>query len=277
MRVPIETNDGFKDQLSCEGVLLESAFLDPQASCTIVFVFYVELDAYRFKAASPVIKYSKTPYAIPNSRFLKLATLEYYRNYEGDACGVGDEMEGRYQEDVRSCLNKNGTFDVGTISMMSGNVTYGTEDFWIFCTSVEPTVTLERDYLRRVFKADCETRIENTSEFAAVLGTDFAAHYTWSDVCYSPIEKTIQTVASLHNCDRMVWVYHGPVLYTDNAAVLIGSLPVQHRSAVVSFIKRRMFARQSEYRFKVNTRGRLSENQLFLPISPELERLAQIL
>ena len=276
MRVPIEITDDMQRQLGCEGVTLESAFVESRASRATVFVFHVDPARSLVKTAFPVVKYSERRFAIPRAECLKLATPRYYRNYEGDARGIRDEMEARYREDVRSFLTRYGTMDASSIALVSGNVTFGIDDFWMFCTAVEPTLTREREYLRKEFAADCETKIADPSEFARALGAAFVAHSSWSDVHLNPWDKFVRQLRPPEIGDKVVWVYHGPVLYSDEAEKLVESFPVLHRSVVVSFVKRRKFARHKEYRFKVEINGRPKERQYFLPISPELRRLAKI-
>ena len=58
---------------------------------------------------------------------------------------------------------------------------------------------------------------------------------------------------------RMVWVTHGPVVYSDNAEPLIEAVPLLHRAAAVPFIKSLDYAHQGEYRFTLQmlTNGEL--------------------
>ena len=276
MRVPIKITDDMQRQLGCVGVTLEAVFVESRESRATVFVFYVDPARSLLKNPSPVVKYSERRFAIPRAKCLKLATPSYYRSYEGDASGIRDEMEARYQEDIRSFLTKYRTMDASSVALVSGNATYGIDGFWMFCTSLEPTLTQDRQFLRREFAADCETKIADPHSFARTLGAAFAAHSSWSDVDLSPWDKIMRQLRPPEMGDKVVWVYHGPVLYSDEAEKLVESFPVLHRSVVVSFVKRRRFARHNEYRFKVKINGRPKESQYFLPISPELRRLAKI-
>ena len=265
-----------KFQLEFKGITLESGFVDTQVSQATVIIFHVDLAQSFIRTKTPVVKYSRREYAIPRAKCLKLATPTYYRNYEGNATGVRDEMEGRYQEDVRSYLGKCRKLDVGNVSMVSGNVTHAIDDFYMFCTSLKTTFTREQEHIRRGFDSDCETRIQDPSEFARVLGADFAASSIWSDVQLNPLEEILQKSARINKHDNTVLVYHGPVLYTDNAAELVDNIPILHRAAAVSFVKRQNFAQQNEYRFKIKTIGKPEKSECFLPISPKLRRLAEI-
>lgn len=276
LQEPIEFTHQLQKQLGCQGITLESGTIEIQTSRAVTFVFCVDLDGSPIGAVSSVIKYSKREHAIPKAKYLKLATPEYYRNFEGDASGVRDDMEGRYQEDIRSFHTKWETLDAVSASMVTGNVTYGTNEFWMFCTSVEPRLTQERRELREEFGANCDTEIQDPSVFARTLGTDLAAHYTWTDVELSPLERILQSYTTALNYSKMVWVYHGKVLYSDNAADIVDSFPALHQPAVIPFIKRQRFANQKEYRFKISTRGRPNNHHFLLPISPELRNLARI-
>ena len=96
MRIPIAITDDMQSRLGCEGVRLESAFVEDQASRSTVFVFHVDPARSWTRTASPVIKFSEEQYAIPRAEHLHLATPRYYRKYEGDGVGIRDEMEATY-------------------------------------------------------------------------------------------------------------------------------------------------------------------------------------
>ncbi len=278
MGVPIKIPDDLQLKWGCREITLESSTMNGRASRAHILVHRVNLASSLFLAKSQITKYSLKEFAIPRAKCLRLATPEYYRNYEGDACGIRDEMEGRYQEDIRTYLTRSGTLDAVRSSMVSGHVTHKFDDFWMFCTSQEPMWTREREHLRMEFKANCDTTIEEPSEFARVLGEDFAAHWSWSDVCLNPLVDVFYKNAAINeqSCDKIVSVYHGPVLYTDEATKFVGSIPLQHRAAAVSFVKRQNFAHQREYRFILQSIGSPKNIEHFVPISSKLRRLTTI-
>lgn len=275
MRIPIEITDDMQNLLGCDGVTLESAFVEPEASPATVFGFQVHPARRLLKTTFPVVKYSERRYAIPRARYLKLATPRHYRNYEGDARGVRDGMEAKFKEDVRSFLTRY-TLDRRSVALVSGSVTYGIDDFWMFCTTLAPALTREREFLRDEFGADCETNIADPSEFARALGAAFVANSSWSDVCLCPWDKYLRQLQPPEIGDKFVWVYHGPVLYANHDQPLVESFSVLHPPVVVPFVKRQRFSRQKEYRFTVKINGNPKNEEFLLPIPPELRRLARI-
>ena len=103
---------------------------------------------------------------------------------------------------------------------------------------MEPMTSRAQEQLLREFSADCVSEISNTSAFARELGGAFAAHSSWSDVDLTPWDKLMRQLRPTEFGDKVVWVYHGPVLYTNNAEKIVESFPVRHRAAVVAFMKR---------------------------------------
>ena len=276
MRIPIAITDDMQSRLGCEGVRLESAFVEDQASRSTVFVFHVDPARSWTRTASPVIKFSEEQYAIPRAEHLHLATPRYYRKYEGDGVGIRDEMEATYQEDVRSFLSRYKTMDAATVGLVSGHVAYGVDDFWMFCTSVTPMSNRERERSQKEFAADCITIIPDPSEFARDLGAAFAAHSSWANVDLSARDELMRMLRPPEFGDKVVKVYHGPVCYSSDAQKLVDSFDVLYRPAVVSFLKRQTFAWQKEYRFTVKIDGKPTETDFLLLIPPDLRRLTKI-
>ena len=84
----------------------------------------------------------------------------YYRGYEGNGVGIRDEMEARYRGDVRSFLIKYGTLEARSTALLSGHVTNGVDDCWMFCTSLKPMSTWKQEDMRKEFAADSVTVIQ---------------------------------------------------------------------------------------------------------------------
>ncbi len=276
MRQPLRVTNDLQRSLGCDGVTLESAFLDARASGATVLVQRVDPARSPLTTATPVVKFSRSQDAIPDAKCLKLATPGHYRKYEGGEGDIRDDMEARYREDVRSVFAKTGSLELSRMPGLSGSVTYGVDGFWVYCTSVRPTSTGEQERLRRRFQSDCATTIADPSAFARELGASFAAHSSWSDVELSFLDWLAIRLLP-HECgDKVVHVHHGPVYYSDEPVELVESFPMEHRPTVVPFIKRRMYSWQQEYRFTVSMHGSPKKDELFLPISPELRKLASI-
>ena len=126
------------------------------------------------------------------------------------------------------------------------------------------------------FRADCITTIADPSAFAGELGAAFAAQSSWSDVDLDAWGKMVRQWRPPGIGDKMVWVHHGPVWYSDDCEELVESFPILHRGVLVSFVKQVRLAPQKEYRFTVKMDGKPRESQFFLPITPELRKLTSI-
>ena len=258
--------------MECQGVELEAAFVEEQTSRATVLVYHVNPARTLSRNLRPVVKFSEKQFAIPRANYLKLASPRYYRRYEGGADGVGDEMEAQYRADVRPLLTGKSTLDPFPLAAVSGHVAYGVDDFWMFCTSIAPGTTFELDQLRKQFSAECVTVIPEPSEFARELGAAFAMQSSYADVTLGGFGMLRRWSLPHKLGDKVVCVYHGPVLYSDNAEELAESFPDTHRSTVVCFLKRCEYSWQREYRFTVGLNEQTRESEFFLPIPPELRR-----
>ena len=274
--MPITIINDMRRLLDCRGVTLESVFVEAQEPRDTVLVYHVDPGRSSVKTVSPVVKFSEKRFAIPRAEHLKLSTPSYYREYEEDTEGIRDDLEAKYRGDVRSFLSKYGTLDARSIASLSGRVTYSVDNFWMFCTSQKPTSTRGLEQIRKRFSAECVTTIPDPSEFAQELGAAFASHSSWSGVDLGALDECIRKLRPSEIGDKVVWVYHGPVFYSDDSQKLVESFDDLHRPAVVSFLKRRMFAWQKEYRFTVKINGKPRETQFLLPITQELRGLSEI-
>ena len=276
MRQPITVTDDTRRALGCDWVTLEWIFVETQVSRATILVHRVDPARSRREPVTPVVKFSEMRYAIPQHECLRLATPRYYRDYGGHEGGIRDDMEGQYREDVRSVFAKTGSLELSRMPGLSGSVTYGVDGIWVYCTSIRPTSTWNRERLRQRFQAEFVTTIPDPSAFARELGASFAAHSSRADVEQSPLDRSAVSLLPPEMGDRVVFVRHGPVFYSDEPAELVESFPSVHRPTVVPFIKRRTYSWQQEYRFTVSMHGSAKKDEFFLPISPELRRLATI-
>ena len=278
MRLPITAIGDDFGCPTCEGITLEAAFVETDAPRATVLVYRVDLSRASVDAIpAGIVKFSDDQYAIPRCGSLKPATPQYYRDFEGDAEGIRDEMEAQYREVMRTAFAKTGALaSLRGFPSLTGHVIRGVDGFWIFCASVRPPSSWRLEQLRRRFGAERVTNIADPSAFARELGAAFAAQVQWPGVELSFEHKQAAELRPPELRDRIVWVQHGPVWYSDDPGELVESLPNVHRGAVVPFIKRRMFEWQQEYRFTVGVNRRATENEWFLPITPKLRRLAQL-
>ncbi len=265
MKSQISVTDEMRQLLGCEGSTLETVFAETKPTRTTIFVIYVHPARNLKTTGQSVVKFSDRKHAIPVSKNLKMSTASYYREYEKDARDTRDELEGRYEADIVPLSSKYWSQRFGAIASVSGHVTYGVSDFWLFCTSPQPKTARGLEQLRRRFSAECVTTIFDSSEFAKELGTAFASRFSWSDVDLSALDDLIRKIRTAEIGDKVVWIFHGPVFYTDDPQELMESYDHLHRPAVVPFIKRRKFAWQREYRFAVKTNGTPKPKSCLLP------------
>ena len=280
MRNSIEMTDKYK--LESKGLTLESSFIESDPTKALVLVYRVDLTGSHLKAPQPVVKFSKREHAIPNpkAKGIQLATPRYYREYEESEGkkGIRDEEEAQYviRMDIKTFFDKRKTaVPRGVVGQGSVELTFTVDDFWMFCTSAKPKTDWE---LRKMLKEsgyDCATTIANPSEFAKELGAAFAAHSRWSDVSLSGLDEVSRRLRPPEIGDKVVWVYHGPVVYQRNPAEMIEAFPEDNRGVVAPFVKREKFSHQREYRFTVLINGEPKEPTFSLPISTELRHLAK--
>lgn len=264
-------------ELQCTGLDFETTFVDNESPETLVIVYRVDLVPGYRPTDREVVKFSSRNHAIPNAEKIQFGTLEYYRKYEGPGEGIRDEMEGNFKEDIR----KTGAERLGLsrwAGAISGHITWGGADRWLFCTSLVPKGGTNRDFesLGKRLKYGCASRILNPGTFAQELGTAFANNTSWSDVRLDGLDMVIQAVMSKSAIKRVVRVYHGPVHYLTDPANAINSFPEQLRSAVVAFQKRPDLNWQREYRFVVDSVGEPIGQKLLIPIPAGMTNLTRV-
>ena len=131
--------------------------------------------------------------------------------------------------------------------------------------------------MRQQFSYECATTITDPSGFARQLGKMFAEHSKEDDLLFDFPAQIKRWAAMLSGFGGgIVSVYHGPVLYEDNAEEAVFSLPLHLQGIAAPFVKRRSFERQNEYRFTVSTIGTPATDELHLPIPDEMRSLAVI-
>ncbi|MCY4398846.1 MAG: hypothetical protein OXE96_05795 [Gemmatimonadetes bacterium] len=120
--------------------------------------------------------------------------------------------------------------------------------------------------------------------FAVQLGIDFAfAVQKSAHVELGPIEELAYRKSSYrasswsgeHHIDKVIRVYHGPVVYEDQSGVL-GSVEDVVDSSMVPkgwFTKKKRFSGEREYRFAVSTLGKPRKDTFELRISDDLRML----
>ena len=226
-------------------------------------------------STSKVVRFSESQYAIANSVTIKLRTAGYYRDLEeSDGCGIGDAEEAtlRRNTDFATFQREAGQTPMPGAHHVQTTLTYRSEH-WILCTSIAPTPLTGMDSMRTSIcqSYDSATLIANPSQFARQLGIDFGNTMRPSDLKHpGPILWT-----SL----PLVFVDHGPVVYTESPSDVVERLPKASWGLVTPFVKRTHFSGQKEYRFVVSIGGLgdPKERSLDLTITEELRALTHLI
>ena len=239
-----------------------------------------------FETPTGLIKFSKTPHAIPESPNIQLGSSRYYREHEDD--NVADDEEGRLvQRGAFSEFCKTtGVPSQPGFENVSSTVTWAMPDFLMFCTSEFRQGRSFKELQSQFPDYDCATLITDPSAFAMQLGRDIGAKYDVKDVQFSGFDRIKQMMLSCaeitrndrllqKGLDAVVWVSHGPVTYCDPPEKIIKRFPIARRGEVVPFVKRGKFAGQHEYRFVVEVMGEPKVKTFLMEVSDELRRLTR--
>lgn len=227
------------------------------------------------------------PYRAPE---LRLATPAHYRKSEGLDTEIADPHDGLLTKDATPWMRQNLTFRERGSSThnLRSSFTFGSApgEPWVYCTSMSPTNSREEMDLRTRFpKYDELTVIEDPESFAMQLGIDFAISLDKSkhvelgpngEATYERSSYTVRLWEGEHRVDKVIRVYHGPVVYEDQSGVLRSDDDFVDFSMVpkVWFTKKTRFSGEREYRFAVSTLGEPRMDTFKLEISDELRALA---
>ena len=243
--------------------------------------FYVQTDYVDFcrtpflEAPTSIIKFSEKQYAIPTSSCIRIATPSYYREIEERSSnGIGDPMEAIYERktDMATFQEENRQEPMPGAEHVSVKLKYVAE-CWMFCASIRPTLktSTEIEKLKDSLDPsyDCWTSITNPSEFAKQLGVSFGNSFK---------PKYVDRPGPLMwKSWPIVYVKHGPVIYTDQVSREIERYPKEMRVSVIPFIKRSKFSNQKEYRIVISlmSNAKSKERILLLHITNELRKLTR--
>ena len=189
------------------------------------------------------------------------------------------KFEARQKRDIRQVFKEAGSAaPASSISSLSGQVTYSTDDFWIFCTSVMPRSGLELERMRQRFSYECATTITEPSKFARQLGRTFAENLAEDDVSlnFQAHMKTAGRDALGIRRRDCVGESRPRALRRQRRKRPVFSLPHHLQGIAAPFVKRRSYEWQNEYRFTVSTTGTPATDELYLPIPDEMRSLAVI-
>lgn len=257
-------------------VLDDSALVDGRH---LVCVFFVDHGSRAIGAGIPqeLTKYTDSEGHAPfRAKYLKLATLRHYREHHKDLEGTWDPMEGRTTvvSSLGELLGRHGAMRLPHgAHHVKAKTTYGTDDTtFIYCTSRSMDRVSGYEQWR---VASC---IRDVPRFALLLGAEFGRQRDGTR--HAPVtglDWLAVAASQSSGLDSVVRVYHGPVVYDDEAGeVLFGRIPGLARGIASHFFKRTRFKDQQEYRFVVAaTGGRAIDQEFFLRISPNLRSVVQ--
>ncbi|MYK25306.1 hypothetical protein F4054_23940 [Candidatus Poribacteria bacterium] len=283
----------------------ESMFTANDLSYT-VRVCFVDLQSvmrginHSYSESDTLIKYSKakySPVSPESAKHIRLATPSYYANLEVAEHSelIRDDLEGAYVEHDNS--GNRGSVGMEAIrdrlsgsplslgnSNVSLELTWGRNDFWMYCTSIAHKGTRQRQSLSSDY--DFITKIESPSEFAKQLGRDVGKHISLHNnlTCSYPGFHTITTVMKREILEKqggffgehLIFVNHGTVIYLDEDRIqeLMINIPNLEAGGIIPFVKREQYKNQQEYRFVVSVQWHSPpEDILDIQVSDDLRKL----
>ena len=125
---------------------------------------------------------------------------------------------------------------------------------WIFCTSVEPTNQIEKDKWQSSMDEEYDhiSHINRPREFARALGL-MAAEQLGPQGEEGKMTHNIGKENEFYTKHKTQVIYHGPVIYDDDAYDLVFNAATESEFALrPEFVKRTKFKNQLEYRFFVH-------------------------
>ena len=244
-----------------------------------VFIHHFNRSAIEVPQVRELVKLSERRFAPSHAPKLQLATPEYYRRSE-------DPHDGILTKDATPWMSQELESKVGIIPSLSASITFVAPDEpWVYCTSMRPAHGRDAEGLRARFpQYDAMTVIKDADALAIQLGIDFAISVQKSThVELGPDEEKAYRSGRYraaiwegeHPIDKIIRVYHGPVVYEDRSGVLRAAEDVVDFSMVPKgwFTKKTRFSGEREYRFAVSTLGKPREDRFRLDISDELRML----
>ena len=263
-----------------------AVFNVPLEECYLVLFHEVNRRPTAVPRVDQLLRLSERQNAPYRGSEVWLRTPAYYRRIESPGTKPTDPHDGFLTKDATSWMRRALTSNLGLIENVNATMTFSShQEPWVYCTSIPPTNEAGwRELRERFHEYDAMTVIRDPNCFAVQLGIDFAVSVQESThVDLSPMEKWAYEQSSYavplwegkHRIDKIIRVYHGPVVYEDQSGVL-GSVEEVVDSSMVPrgwFTKKKGYSREREYRFAVSTLGKPREDTFKLRISDELRRL----
>ena len=253
---------------------------------------------HSYSESDRVIKYSKKEYSPVSSKpsdLIQLGTPYLYEGYEKDSGLVGDDLEGKYEEDLNQRKRGSEKMEIMKKSITGYpfsmrnqlenlNVTWENRDgFWLYCTSIDPKLSGKRK--EQMKKTDTEynfiTEIENPAVFAEQLGHDFGKQIEGREdlKCNIPgLYLLFSTLSEAHGQGSgfFILVEHGPVIYLnkEKKQEFINYASERIDLPVMLFVKDLKYELQQEYRFVIKIAGHSpKEDKFYLNVSEDIRKL----
>ena len=285
-----------------------------------MYQYYESKDAYIFTAddlsytvivhennprnieVGSLIKHSESQYTPVSADNIQLAASAYYQELETKANSelIADELEGIFS--LFQPLDVSEQHRDTWAGHYRLNIKLNFDSYWMYCTSIDPLKdTLRKEQAEYLdLKYDCMAKIEDPSEFAMQIGLDFAEQIDFCNdlkvISNSISQDAVQRIKKdiENNFDRVgehiIFVRHGPIIYTDTTGLSLSSVPLEQLRAgieydvdrkviqqiahIAPFLKLPKYQKQQEYRFIVWDLSYMPNNRRFyLKISNELRNL----
>lgn len=276
--------ESLKNQVEGLTISKSVTVLDPkQQQAYLVLIHRINKHLFGDQRIRKIIKFSEEKHAPSKACCLALGTPAYYRSYEGVEKGVQDSMEGLLEVDTTLLMREGFSSEspTGVTNLEAKFTMKSSSEPWLYCTSICPDDERGLRKLIQKSRREVSTIIRDPDDFAIQLGVDFAINLDkskdielgmiWKLGCQNSSIETSLWEGS-RPIDKIVHVYHGPVLYEDQLEVA-GALEDFAKLGDwerVCFTKRMPFSHEVEYRFALSTLGSPRSEQLFLKISDNL-------
>ena len=307
--IELKPVDQSMSEILSPGHEFESMFTAKDLSYTVK-VCFVDLQSvmwstnHSYSESDTLIKYSEAKYSPVSPEpadHIRLATPSCYENLEVEENSelIRDDLEGAYVEH----LNWGNKGSVGMeaikdhlsrspLSLGNSNVslelTWGRNDFWMYCTSIVPNTNYKRTGQTQSLSSDYDfiTKIEKSSEFAKQLGRDVGKHISVHNnlkcdrpglhIITSATKKALIAKHGVGIGEHLIFVNHGPVIYLDEDEIqeFMNNIPNVKGGSIIPFVKREKYENQQEYRFVVSVQWHSpTEDILDIQVSDDLRKL----
>ena len=174
-------------------------------------------------------------------------------------------------------LSKNITMKDATLTDTDEiTIEWGNGDFWLYCTTMEPTSDAQRRALVKSLDPGYSHKsyIPSARTFAQMIGRAYVEQYGAPYDAEAPMDHKVGGVFVGNTYHCKVGVFHGPVVYVDDPyAVCTSALANQNsmvRTMMPLFVKHTDYSHQREYRFVIPDKATHEADSKIMPAPPLL-------